>query len=116
MRTETLRARILEGATTIKGAKVWPNGLGFTAYGTEYSICENREGTPWIARTRTDRIGYGASPRLARAHAYDDGDSTICEECQATIPAVASTLINRWHLTTCSLHPTNVQESSCADD
>lgn len=38
----------------------------------------------------------------------DEGDSSICDECGATIPPVASTAINGWHRQSCSLHSGNV--------
>lgn len=41
----------------------------------------------------------------------EDGDSSICDECGATIPPVASTEINGWHAAACSLHPSNVVDS-----
>lgn len=73
MRTDLLRTLVADGAATIPGAKLWPNGIGFTARGWEFAVDETGADPVWwatwgknAARTLS---ASGPTPEVARAAA-----------------------------------------------
>jgi len=70
MNTDLLRARIAAGAASVTGARLWPNGIGFSARGADYMISERPERAgQWMVNTTRGKFGYGSTPQDARANA-----------------------------------------------
>lgn len=70
METEALRTLTLTAFKAFTKATLWPNGLGFDAYGWEYSYSENAG--DWCALNRRRdprRFGRGATPAEAKKNA-----------------------------------------------
>lgn len=70
MDTDALRTLTLDAFKAFTKATLWPNGLGFDAYGWEYSYSEQSQ--DWIAVNRRRdprRMGRGATPREAKQNA-----------------------------------------------
>jgi hypothetical protein len=71
MQTATIKAEVCKHAPSAKS--IWPNGLGFTFRGWEYSY-GNAGGACWVARRETkagaNMIGRGETPVDAKANAY----------------------------------------------
>lgn len=69
METADLRSLIKAAAIGTPGAKLWPNGLGFTCRGTEYTYSE-RTGDWWACRRIGDhhvqKCGAGSTPDAAK--------------------------------------------------
>ena len=72
MLTETIRETVREMA--LSANRIWPNGLGFTARGWEYTHGDRG----WAASRTDDRgtawLGRGETPADARANAYPQPD------------------------------------------
>ena len=62
--TATIRETVTDLAFSANA--IWPNGLGFSWRGWEYT-CRGRE--HWTA-TRDNQLGHGETPTDAKANAY----------------------------------------------
>lgn len=69
-RLETIRHHVNELAPS--ATSIWPNGLGFTSRGWEYT-CHAVD--RWTA-TRHDWIGHGETPTDAKANSYEEFELT----------------------------------------
>jgi hypothetical protein len=66
METNRLRTLTADAAETVKRARLWPNGIGFSCGRADYMFCEHLGAWLYSAVTRS---GVGDTPASARANA-----------------------------------------------
>lgn len=70
METDALRSLVKTAATGTPGARIWPNGLGFSCRGVEYMYLERTQ--RWSALHRgyagrdVSKYGEGSTPQAAK--------------------------------------------------